>query len=50
MAGRGSGAVEVTTTRAAATATTEVVNLNPLFPLAMVREDERVGRFADQRW
>ncbi len=39
MAGRGSGAAEVTTMRAAATATTAVVNLYPIFPLAMVRDD-----------
>jgi hypothetical protein len=39
MAGRGSGAVEVTTMRTAATATTVVVNSYPIFPLAMVRED-----------
>ncbi len=38
MAGRGSGA-EVTTMRAAATVTTAVVNLYPIFPLAMVRDD-----------
>jgi hypothetical protein len=38
-AGRGSGAAEVTTMRAAATATTAVVNLYPIFPLAMVRDD-----------
>jgi hypothetical protein len=48
MAGRGGSAAEVTM-RAAATATTVVVNLYPLFPLAMVR-DEREGRFVDQRW
>jgi hypothetical protein len=35
-AGRGSGAAEVTTIRAAATATTVVINLYPSFPLAMV--------------
>jgi hypothetical protein len=45
MTGRGSGAVEVTTMRAAATVTTEVMISNPLFPLAMVRDDEREGRF-----
>jgi hypothetical protein len=40
MAGRGGGMAEVTTMRAAATATrTVVVNLYPLFPLAMVRDD-----------
>ena len=50
MAGRGSGAAEVTAMRAAATATTAVVNLYPIFPLAMVRDDERDGRFVDQRW
>ncbi len=32
MAGRGGGAAEVTTMRVAATATTVVVNLYPLFP------------------
>ena len=35
MAGRGSGMVEVITMRAAAMATTAVVNLYPIFPLAM---------------
>jgi hypothetical protein len=44
MAGRGSSTAEVTTMRAAATATTMVVTLYPLFPLAMVRDDEREGR------
>jgi hypothetical protein len=39
MAGRGSGAVEVTTMRAAAMAITVVVFLYPIFPLAMVRDD-----------
>ncbi len=39
MAGRGSGTVEVTTMRAAATATIAVVNLYPIFPLAMVRDN-----------
>ncbi len=43
-AGRDGGAVEVTTMRAAAIATK-----TPL-PLAMVRDDEREGRFVDQRW
>ncbi len=45
MAGRGGGAAEVTTMRAATTAATVVVNLYPLFPLAMagamVRDDRR---------
>jgi hypothetical protein len=50
MAGRGGGVAELTTMRAVVTATTVVVNLYPLFPLAMVREDEREGRFVDQRW
>jgi hypothetical protein len=36
---RGSGVAEVTTMRAAATATTVVVNLYPIFLLAMVRDD-----------
>jgi hypothetical protein len=39
MAGRGSGAAEVTTMRAAATGTTLVVNLYPIFLLAMVRDN-----------
>ncbi len=39
MAGRGSGAAEVTTMRAAATAIQVVVDLYPIFPLAMVRDD-----------
>jgi hypothetical protein len=39
MAGRGSSTVEVTTMRAAATATTVVVNLYPIFPLARVRDN-----------
>ncbi len=38
-AGRGSGVAEVTTMRAAATATKAVVNLYPIFPLAMVRDN-----------
>jgi hypothetical protein len=40
MAGRGSSTVEVTTMRAVATATTVVVNLYPIFPLAMVRDNK----------
>ena len=39
LAGMGSGMAEVTTMRAAATATTAVVNLYPIFPLAMVIND-----------
>jgi hypothetical protein len=39
MAGRGGGTAEVTMMRAVATSTTVVVNLYPLFPLAMVRHD-----------
>jgi hypothetical protein len=38
MAGRGSGAMEVSTMRAAAMGTTAVVNLDPIFLLAMVRD------------
>jgi hypothetical protein len=45
MAGRGGGVAEVTTMRAAATA-----KKYPRLPLAMVRDDEREGRFVDQRW
>jgi hypothetical protein len=39
MAGRGGGAAEVTIMRAVETTTTVVVNLYPLFPLAMMRDD-----------
>ncbi len=38
-AGRGSGTAELTTMRAAAKATTAVVNLYPIFPLAMVTDN-----------
>jgi hypothetical protein len=38
-AGRGGSTAEVTRMKAAATATTVVVDLYPLFPLAMVRDD-----------
>ncbi len=38
-AGRGSGVGEVKRMRAATTMTTAVVNLYPIFPLAMVRDD-----------
>ncbi len=43
-AGRGSGTGEVTMMRAAATATTAVVNLYPIFLLAMV-SDNRERRY-----
>jgi hypothetical protein len=39
MAGKGIGAAEVTTMRAAAMTTTMVVNLYPIFLLAMVRDN-----------
>ncbi len=50
MVGSGGSTAEVTKMRTVATATTVVVNLYPLFPSAMVRDDEREGRFVDQRW